>query len=77
MAGSRPGIGVGVGLGDELEWVKTCLRPTCHFVRSLRNSTGHPTGKAVPRDDVAAHILMLPGFLRRVRAINSLVAGLT
>lgn len=67
---------LGGGLGDDLEWVKTCLRPTCHFVRSLRNKAGHPTGKAVPRDDIAAHILMLPAFLRRVQAIRVTLAAL-
>jgi len=67
---------IGEGLGGDLEWVKTCLRPTCHFVRSLRNKAGHPTGKAVPRDDIAAHILMLPAFLRRVRSIGETLRGL-
>ncbi len=67
---------VGPGLGDDLEWVRTCLRPTCFFVRSLRNSAGHPTGKVVPRDDIAAHILMLPAYLRRVESIAGTLAGL-
>ncbi len=67
---------VGAGLGSDQEWVRTCLRPTCHFVRSLRNAAGHPTGKAVPRDDIAAHILLLPPFLRRVRTICATVDAL-
>jgi hypothetical protein len=67
---------VGTPLGADLEWVKTCLRPTCHFVRSLRNLAGHPTGKAIPRDDIAAHILLLPAFLRRLRSLRSTVATL-
>lgn len=67
---------IGVGVGDDLEWVKTCLRPTCYFVRSLRNSAGHPTGKEVPRDDIAAHILMLPAFLRRVASLQRTVGAL-
>lgn len=66
---------LGPRLGDDLEWVKTCLRPTCYFVRSLRNSAGHPTGKAVPRDDIAAHIMMLPAFFRRVASLQRTVGA--
>jgi len=43
---------------------------------TLRNAAGHPTGKAVPRNDIAAHILLLPAFLRRVRSLRSTVAVL-
>ena len=67
---------IGQGLGDDLDWAKTCLRPVCFFVRSLRNSAGHPTGKTVPRDDIAAHIMMLPAFLRRVQSVNRNVSRL-
>ncbi len=67
---------LGDELGADLEWVRTCLRPTCFFVRSLRNSAGHPTGKAVPRDDIAAHILLLPQYLRRVVSLKGTLAAL-
>lgn len=66
--------GMGRSLGESEEWAKTVLRSTCHFVRSLRNSAGHPSGKSIARDDVAAHILLLPAFLRRVRAVCAAIS---
>lgn len=56
---------------DDMDWVNACFRSTSFFVRGLRNAAGHPTGRAIPRDDVAAHILMFPAFYRRVRSICS------
>ncbi len=63
------------GSDPDLEWVRTCLRPTCFFVRTLRNAAGHPTGKAVARDDIAAHILLLPAFLRQVVSVSAAVSA--
>lgn len=60
---------------DDMDWVNACFRSTSFFVRGLRNAAGHPTGRAIPRDDVAAHILMFPAFYRRVRSICFAVAS--
>lgn len=64
------------GLGSDREWVHICLCPTCHFVRSLRNLAGHPTGKAIPATTSPTHILLLPAFLRRVRSLQLTLKGL-
>lgn len=60
----------------DADWVRKGFRPISLFVRSLRNLAGHPTGKEVSRDDVAAHISTLPAFLRRVASITEQVEGL-
>ncbi len=67
---------VGTGLGSDRESVQTCLRPTCHFVRSLCNLAGHPTGQAIPATTAPPHILLLPAFLRRVRSLQLTLKGL-
>lgn len=60
----------------DADWVRKGFRPISLFVRSLRNLAGHPTGKEVSRDDVAAHISTLPAFLRRVASITGQVERL-
>lgn len=68
--------GFGADLGEDLEWAKTCLRPNGHFVRNLRNAAGHPTGRAVDRDQIASYIMLFPDFFGRVRSIVGTVGGL-
>ena len=67
--------GFGADLGADLEWAKTCLRPNGHFVRNLRNAAGHPTGRAVDRDQIAAYIMLFPDFYGRVRSVVGTVGG--
>jgi len=69
--------GFGADLGDDLEWAKTCLRPNGHFVRNLRNAAGHPTGRAVDRDQIASYIMLFPDFFGRVRSIVGTVEGMS
>lgn len=56
-------------LGDEWRWVASCFNPTFFIVRELRNDAGHPSGKAVARDEVFTHMVNLGPTYRHVRAI--------
>jgi hypothetical protein len=61
-------------LGEDKDWVTTCLPATSFFVRSLRNAAGHPTGKAIPRDQIASHIMLFTAYRRRVCSLVATLA---
>jgi hypothetical protein len=56
-------------LGEDRDWVASCLPAISFFVRSLRNAAGHPTGKVIPRDQIASHIMLFTAYYRRVRSL--------
>jgi hypothetical protein len=58
IQGSLPGP-----LKDDLH---TILDRTFDLIRTVRNDTGHPTGKKVDRDTVLANFIIFPVYYRRV-----------